>query len=572
MLLLVAAGAFARTAGLISRSIWVDDVYTLSSVTGHSLDVRLPDMAPEDSWGDPDGPVPASSFLTYIQPRPDNSVAKVVRSSHAGETHPPLFFLILYGWLKLTGFNFASARVLSILLSLAAIPLVFAAGRRLVSEPAAWVACALWAVAPFHAQLSLQVRMYTLVGLVALATTWLAWEITENGASGQRLAAYFALCTIGVYSHYYFVLYIAFQLLWMFARRRWKPALLLSAGFAAVGAPLALYLAAQTDVRAQTWMYSRRDTSELLVNAGAGLTDFLAFSPGDSLAFWTPAALLPLAKVAVVALIGYLLLAAVWPAGGKVGRAGAASQAGSAGWRAGLHTTPGTSSLAFLLLWLLGPAVVLLLLDTVRHTGTFVHSRYLIGSAPALYLLLAVGLVRQRLPVGTALAVALALVIAASHGALRRMPIGALAEGADFQRAAGCIASAWRPGDLVVVHTSYPQTPVALACYLPPQTPVLSLVYNELPERGMMTARAKLCDLQPRMDRWASTVPRLWVLRAFANGGYGQLDSWLAAHYTMVHAQRFGSLVLREMRRREPSAGPPGFTTEAQRSHSEPHR
>jgi uncharacterized membrane protein len=63
--------------------------------------------------------------------------------------------------MKAAGFSLVSGRAFSILLGLAAIPVLFLLAREMAGEQAAWFACGLFALAPFQAQLAMQVRMYT---------------------------------------------------------------------------------------------------------------------------------------------------------------------------------------------------------------------------------------------------------------------------------------------------------------------------------------------------------------------------------------------------------------------------
>lgn len=350
---------------------------------------------------------------------------------------------------------------------------------------------------------------------------------------------FFVVSAIGVYTHYYFVLYTAFQGLCMLAKRQWKTALLLGLAFAAIGAPLAWYLSSQQDLQAQRWMLGARDVWELTVTAGLAFSDFVLLVPPAWLPLWLPGPLVPAAKMFYVLLLGGLLLAAArttLPAwlGEKDEQNPAKRQ-----W-----------TLTFLLGWLLFPALLLIFLNVLRHTGTFVHTRYLFGAAPALYIVLGMGAARLRKGAQASCAVLLAVMIAANYAGMARLAVGELIEGADFQRVAQVITAAWKPGNVIVIHSSYAQTPIALGYYLPPETPVMSLVYNTRNAQGVLTSRPDQRDIPARMDRHLSATPRLWVIRAFTDVTYGDLDGWLRAHYVTVRAQRYGAMVLREMQRR----------------------
>ncbi len=500
-LLLAATALGARVYGLFSTSIWIDDVYTLSVATGHSLDVRLDGMTDRETWTNPQGPMPALYFLAWLRPGPHNNPWRVARYAHATETHPPLFHVLMHLWMRVFGFTMTAGRAFALLCSLAAIPVLFFLARRMAGEDAAWIACFLCALAPLQSQLALQVRMYTLLGLLALATTSLTWQIINTEATPSRVRWLMWLGIAGLLVHYYFVLYAAFQGLALLAARRWAVAAKVAAAWGAVLLALGVYLAVQPGLAAQPWIYSLREPFVLLVNAGGGITDFVVLNAETALGS---------GRVILFVVLGILLLAA--------------------------------SRYPFLLAWMAGPVFLLMFTDWIRGTGTVVQIRYLAGSSFAMYLLLAVGLMRLPRVLRVVLGVALVLLMLSGQAVLRHHPVGTLAEGADYKRAAAEITS----GDLVIVHSSYPEAAIALAYYLPPETPILALIHLERREAGSVTMSADTSDVQPRLDRWAAGK-RLWVARSFLNSGRGPVDSWIKERYRTASATRYGDLILRKM-------------------------
>jgi hypothetical protein len=93
---------------------------------------------------------------------------------------PPLFYLLLHGWMDMAGTGDVAARALPGLFSVACLPLMGLAGRRLVgggaTTPAgptarwvSWAAVLLLASSPFAIHYATEVRMYSLVVLLVLA-------------------------------------------------------------------------------------------------------------------------------------------------------------------------------------------------------------------------------------------------------------------------------------------------------------------------------------------------------------------------------------------------------------------
>jgi mannosyltransferase len=81
---------------------------------------------------------------------------------------PPLYYLLLHGWMGITGTAEAETRVLSLVFALLAVPVAFWAGRAVFHVRAAVVAAAGAAGCPFLTAYAQETRMYSLVALLSL--------------------------------------------------------------------------------------------------------------------------------------------------------------------------------------------------------------------------------------------------------------------------------------------------------------------------------------------------------------------------------------------------------------------
>ncbi|HLY83895.1 MAG TPA: glycosyltransferase family 39 protein [Acidimicrobiales bacterium] len=81
---------------------------------------------------------------------------------------PPLYYLILHVWMRLFGTSEVSTHILSLIPSLATIPVMWWAARLLFGIEAARYAAALAVVSPFLTQYAAETRMYSMVALVSL--------------------------------------------------------------------------------------------------------------------------------------------------------------------------------------------------------------------------------------------------------------------------------------------------------------------------------------------------------------------------------------------------------------------
>ena len=522
---LLAVAFAARSYGLFTSSIWADDVWSMAAATGHSLDIRLDGMAAGETYADPPGPAPASAFLKYIQPQAGNSPWRVARDAYATESHPPLFYILLHLWMRLFGYTVASGRAFSLLLSLAAIPILFVLAHRMAGETAAWIACLLCAVAPFQAQIAIQIRGYALFGLLVLATAALTFEILDHDSNPKRMRSLILLGITGLLTHYYFAVYAFLEGLALLTQRRLlRTAIIVGVVWTALLTAITYYFLVQPSGLAEPWMHGPWEAPLLLLNAGAAVTDLLVLNPDESLKVFLAAAPLLLAaiKFLLVAVVGALMFAAS-------------------------RQLP-TRQLVFLLTWFVGPVALMFMLDLLRHSGTVMRARYFAGSSFAFYLLLATGLAHLKPAVRGTVTVFLVLVMLASQDALRVLPVGTLAEGYDALRTATAIGGEWQPQDLVVVLSNYGSAPVSLAYYLPPQTPMLSLVYLPRAEAGPVVMPASLDGLMARLNEGIAGTPHIWVIRCYDDViSSGKLENWLGPRYRTVKTLRFGSLFLKEM-------------------------
>ena len=86
----------------------------------------------------------------------------------AQDGSPPLYYLLLHGWMELFGRSEEAVRALSLVAGLACIPVAFWAGRTLFGRRAGWIAAVLAASSPYLSLYSREARMYTLMVLVSL--------------------------------------------------------------------------------------------------------------------------------------------------------------------------------------------------------------------------------------------------------------------------------------------------------------------------------------------------------------------------------------------------------------------
>ncbi len=87
------------------------------------------------------------------------------------DQHPPLYYLLLRGWVALAGDSALAVRLLSAFASIATLPIFYALTHRLTqNRTIALIALALLTVSPFHIHYAQEARMYALLTLLVVAT------------------------------------------------------------------------------------------------------------------------------------------------------------------------------------------------------------------------------------------------------------------------------------------------------------------------------------------------------------------------------------------------------------------
>ncbi|HEX6421406.1 MAG TPA: glycosyltransferase family 39 protein [Acidimicrobiales bacterium] len=116
--------------------------------------------------------------------------------------HPPLYYLLLHGWMKLVGEGDTAVRALSGILAVAALPLAWVAGRRLAGASGGRWALVVTALSPFLVRYATEARMYSLVTILVLGGYLLLVSTLEH-PSRPRLAGLALVSGLLLLSHYW---------------------------------------------------------------------------------------------------------------------------------------------------------------------------------------------------------------------------------------------------------------------------------------------------------------------------------------------------------------------------------
>ncbi|CAB4597168.1 unannotated protein [freshwater metagenome] len=198
--------------------------------------------------------------------------------------HPPLYYVVLHGWMNVFGTGDVAVRGLAGLFGLLTLPLIWILGRRKGGPVLAWVAVAVVSVSPFAVRYSNETRMYSLVILLVVIGWLLVDDVVSLGKA--TIGRFVGIAFVGaalLYSHYWSLWLLAalgITSLWKLVRspdqserRSWRGiaiALVVAGVVFVPWLPTMLYQAAHTGT---PWAKASRPTSALslvLADNGGG--------------------------------------------------------------------------------------------------------------------------------------------------------------------------------------------------------------------------------------------------------------------------------------------------------------
>jgi mannosyltransferase len=197
---------------IVGAFVFAPELVCVAALTVVAAGLRLYGITSKDIWYD-------EAFVLTIAQLP---VADIVRSLVELDPHPPLYYVLMHPWLALVGTDPLMARLPSALLSTASVPLLYVTGAHLAGRRAALAGTALLAFSSFHIYWAQEARMYSMLGLLGLASTYFLVRALREGA--WSLWALHALAVAAaLFTHVAAVFYLAAQaaaVLVLLARRR----------------------------------------------------------------------------------------------------------------------------------------------------------------------------------------------------------------------------------------------------------------------------------------------------------------------------------------------------------------
>lgn len=212
LIYIVCLGTVLRLANLGKKPLWLDEIITALLTSGQGYEI----IPRETLFSIQNIP----SFFTY-QPQSCSVIAGFLAEQ---STHPPLFFCVMHQWLGLSeGLNFLNLslavrlRLLPAILGILAIILLYHLNRLAFSENAGLIGAGVMAVSPFAVYLGQEARQYTLLLMfIAIALLALIKLLKPTRHSFVYWLVWGVANSLGCYTHYFFFLSFAAQIIILF--------------------------------------------------------------------------------------------------------------------------------------------------------------------------------------------------------------------------------------------------------------------------------------------------------------------------------------------------------------------
>ena len=491
-LFLLIVAVLIRVGLAIRPGLWVDEIFSLAIATGHSLEhpaaAADPRMGDYIEWPQAE---PPSVWRRYTEPEvPPAGPSRIIRAVLLSDTSPPLYYLLLAGWIRLTGTSDSALRLLSTIAAVLCLPLIWRLGLAVSDRRSALSACIVFAFAPAAVYYSAEGRMYALTWTLGLLLAATSLHFARHGARAGSILTWIAAGAAGLLTHYYFAFVWLACLAWLCLHpgkmKRWATMLAAATCLIVV---LPWYLQIPTSMSrwrvTAGWLDGSLNTHQVL--AGIVWLPWRLFGTQGSWGGFRAMELLTTAML--VGLVVVLLLRGVKPFFSPSGQ--------------------------ILWLWLAASVLGVIVFDLLQETHASLHWRYVLPGLPAAVLLLglAIAALPGRVHTGFLVVLCLAWSTSLYHGFSRpRKP------SEPFPLIAADLQTHLDTTDLIIVNSN-PSGVLGIARYMKREVPIASWV-------GALGARRFPEDLIQLLDGRC----RVGLVTVHAEPGTWPPEVWMRKH------------------------------------------
>ena len=148
------------------------------------------------------------------------SLGAMLRTWSANEPNPPLYFVLGWLWTHVFGNGAGGLRSLSAVIGIATVPLVYLAGRELVSRRAGLFAAGLITLSPFMVWYSQEAREYGLLAALCAASLIFFARLWRSPTGRRDLVWWTVFSGLALLTQYFALFLVGAQALLLLYRRR----------------------------------------------------------------------------------------------------------------------------------------------------------------------------------------------------------------------------------------------------------------------------------------------------------------------------------------------------------------
>ncbi len=150
----------------------------------------------------------------------DFSLLKILNEFSPGDFHPPLYYLVLKGWVSVFGVSEISVRLLSVGFGVATVLLLYLVTKRLFSKRVGIISSLLLSLSPLHIYYSQEARMYAMAGFLSLLTVWIFIKIINSKkAKSHEFVTLAIVSMMLIYTNYVATFTLVFLIAWLVLKR-----------------------------------------------------------------------------------------------------------------------------------------------------------------------------------------------------------------------------------------------------------------------------------------------------------------------------------------------------------------
>ncbi|MGA1131460.1 MAG: glycosyltransferase family 39 protein [Prochlorotrichaceae cyanobacterium] len=182
-----------RFSHLDSKPYWYDEVYTSLRLSGYTkIDIFQWAGTEQKDFG---------SLNIFQCPNSDRNLGDVLNGVIMDDSHPPLYFTVLYYWTKFVGCTVKNLRLFSALSSLLLIPIIYALIDEIFHTRSISLLTTAFVInSPIFLIYAQEARHYILFILLALSSSLILFRWLKH-KNQKNLIIYTLLSTIGLYTH-----------------------------------------------------------------------------------------------------------------------------------------------------------------------------------------------------------------------------------------------------------------------------------------------------------------------------------------------------------------------------------